>query len=326
MDEQLKRRLVGAAIVIMLAILVVPLFFEDKTPSDPGSLPETMDEKALVLPKTAEVSESPSAELPAASEPPHVTPAKKRKYEVVPLDDGAPKPAKSETESAPVSNGQAESPVLEQPPEPESDGFADEEGEVHASSHRSGSATASGARKLHEGNVAHSVKSDSARHAGVEQKHTDKPKRSGSSPHEAAALVPMAGKKTGSTSAKSAVTEPRSSAPAVKKAPVAPTVPKDSKSAHKPSQTAASGSKQTATGAASWTVQAGTFADETNARSLVEKLKKRNLPARVHVTEGSSGKVYRVTVGPNLDRSRAEQIQQQLSAQDGVKGVMLPSH
>lgn len=325
MDEQLKRRLVGAAIVIMMAIVVVPLFFEDKTPSDPGSLPETMDEKTLVLPKTAEVSESPSGELPAALEPPHATTAKKRKYEVVPLDDGAPKPAKSETESAPASSGQQESP-LEQPPESESEGFADEEGGAHAPSHGSGSAAASGSRKSHDGNVTHSVKSDSVRHSSVEQKHTDKSKQAGSSPHEAAASVPRASKKTGSTSAKTAITEPRSGAPAVKKVPVSPTVSKDPKLVHKPSPTAASGSKQTATGAASWTVQAGTFVDETNARSLVEKLKKRNLPARVHVTEGSSGKVYRVTVGPNLDRSRAEQIQQQLSAQDGVKGVMLPNH
>lgn len=72
-------------------------------------------------------------------------------------------------------------------------------------------------------------------------------------------------------------------------------------------------------------MQAGTFADEANARKLVEKLQKRNLPVRIHATEGGSGKVYRVTVGPSLDRNRAEQIQKQLSSQDGVKGMILQS-
>ena len=73
----------------------------------------------------------------------------------------------------------------------------------------------------------------------------------------------------------------------------------------------------------SWTVQAGAFADESNAKALAEKLKKRNLPVRILPTEGASGKVYRVTVGPHLGRSRAEEIQKQLSTHDDVKGVIL---
>jgi DedD protein len=82
--------------------------------------------------------------------------------------------------------------------------------------------------------------------------------------------------------------------------------------------------KQSAEGK-SWIVQAGTFADESNARNLVDKLKKRNLPAKVHAVEGSSGKVYRVTVGSGLDRDHAEKIQKQLSANDGINGVILHS-
>ena len=73
-------------------------------------------------------------------------------------------------------------------------------------------------------------------------------------------------------------------------------------------------------------MQAGTFAEESNARALTEKLKKRNLPARMIPVEGPSGKVYRVTVGPNLERGHAEKIQKQLSAQDEVQGMILKSH
>jgi DedD protein len=76
----------------------------------------------------------------------------------------------------------------------------------------------------------------------------------------------------------------------------------------------------------SYLVQAGTFSDESNAKNLVDKLKKRSLPVRLQVVEGLNGKVYRVTVGPNLDRARAEQIQKQLSEQDGVRGLILQSH
>jgi DedD protein len=76
----------------------------------------------------------------------------------------------------------------------------------------------------------------------------------------------------------------------------------------------------------SYLVQAGTFSDENNAKTLVDKLKKRSLPARLQVVEGLNGKVYRVTVGPNLDRARAEQIQKQLADQDGVRGLILQGH
>ena len=72
-------------------------------------------------------------------------------------------------------------------------------------------------------------------------------------------------------------------------------------------------------------MQAGTFADESNARKLAEKLRKRNLPVNIHPADGANGKVYRVTVGPRLDRARAEQIQKQLSTDDGVQGVILQS-
>jgi cell division septation protein DedD len=44
------------------------------------------------------------------------------------------------------------------------------------------------------------------------------------------------------------------------------------------------------------------------------------------VTQGSSGTLYRVTVGSNLNRNRAEQIQKDLEAQDGVKGMILQNH
>ena len=63
-----------------------------------------------------------------------------------------------------------------------------------------------------------------------------------------------------------------------------------------------------------------------NAKTLAEKIKKRNLPVRVQTIETSNGKIYRVTVGPGFDHQKAEQVQKQLSEQDGVKGMILQTH
>jgi DedD protein len=75
--------------------------------------------------------------------------------------------------------------------------------------------------------------------------------------------------------------------------------------------------------AKSWTIQAGTFNAEDNARSLVDKLRKQNLPASLQVNRSGAQPVFRVTVGPELNRSRAEQMKRQIEASVGVKAMIL---
>lgn len=73
-----------------------------------------------------------------------------------------------------------------------------------------------------------------------------------------------------------------------------------------------------------WVVQAGSFTTEGNARSLAEKLRKSNFPAFVEVVTNAGNSIYRVHVGPELNRTRAEQVQKRIEDSVGVKGIVVP--
>jgi len=75
---------------------------------------------------------------------------------------------------------------------------------------------------------------------------------------------------------------------------------------------------------AAWVVQTGSFTAEGNARSLADKLRKSNFPAFVEVVTNAGTSIYRVQVGPELNRTRAEQIQKQIENTVGIKGIVVP--
>lgn len=316
MDEQLKRRLVGAAVIVLLAVVVVPLFFEDKSREAPTALPEPVEEHALALPRNDSGPAYAPGEMansgPGVQAMPSSTP-KNRKYEVVPLDDTPPKPAK--VEPAPAATVQA---VPEAPSEMP---VEDEDPGMEPPAFKPRPAPASG-----QGKPAKAAPKPPARvtaaETGTHKPAGSKPKPSGAvvpreppSPPPAKTAAPASAKPAKSTAAARTV-EPAARKPSA-------TVPKETTKPANAAPAPVSAPKAAAGNGKSWTVQAGTFADQSNARALTEKLQKRNLPARIQVSEGASGKVYRVTIGPNLDRGRAEKIQKQLSSQDDVKGVIL---
>lgn len=322
MDEQLKRRLVGAAIIMLLAVVVVPLFFEDKSPKDPSALPEAMQEHPLALPPEDSAGAAPTVAEESAPIPTPATGSKKRKYEVVPLDDAPARPVKVE----PAPQDPAPSAVSTTPVE--SAPYSEDEVENTAP-----------APRVVRGPAAPSSKPKTATRkpaATMAESQPAKPKAKSTAtePRSRAESAPTPSRKsenspatkpvrttTSTTANKPAPTAKATDAPAKKAA--TPVSTSSGTTAKKSATTPpATKPKQSAEGKA-WTVQAGTFADESNARNLVEKLKKRNLPAKVHAVEGSSGKVYRVTVGSGLERDHAEKIQKQLSTKDGVNGVIL---
>jgi len=73
-----------------------------------------------------------------------------------------------------------------------------------------------------------------------------------------------------------------------------------------------------------WVVQTGSFTTEVNAKSLVERLRQSKFAAFVEAVQSESGSVYRVQVGPELDRAHAEQLQKQIEGNVGIKGIVLP--
>ena len=301
MDEDLKRRLIGAAIVSVLLIVIVPYFFQDKDGKKKEDLPEAMVAQSLALPGAIEpgaeaVSEPEGDESQPIQTPP--TP-KKRKYEMVPLTDETPaKATKAESGVQKVmpaeADDEAEIPMKPMPREKPASQSTPPEATKKSTPVAAASAPA--------------VSSD---HAAT----VSKPKPSSPKDREKPAAKkpePSEGMKTVTHSPEPATKSQKKVAPAaqdpVKKPGVATTSPPP---ASHPS---------------AYLVQAGTFSDENNAKTLAEKIKKRNLPVRVQTIETSNGKIYRVTVGPGFDHQKAEQVQKQLSEQDGVKGMILQTH
>ena len=72
-----------------------------------------------------------------------------------------------------------------------------------------------------------------------------------------------------------------------------------------------------------WVVQAGSFEQQANANAIRDKLRKGGYPAFVETVEGQSTPLFRVRVGPELNRERAEQQLAKLEATFGIKGLVV---
>jgi DedD protein len=88
-----------------------------------------------------------------------------------------------------------------------------------------------------------------------------------------------------------------------------------------PAPGAATPPEASAEGAAAYVVQLGSFASRTNADRLARQVRSQGFP--VSVSRGTSGRLYRVRVGPARDRAAASELAQQLSAR-GHSGAIVP--
>ena len=65
-----------------------------------------------------------------------------------------------------------------------------------------------------------------------------------------------------------------------------------------------------------WTLQAGTFSKKENAVTLVDKLRKQGLPVTMDISKGAGNTtLYRVKVGPTLDKKRALEMKAKMDSQ-----------
>lgn len=86
-------------------------------------------------------------------------------------------------------------------------------------------------------------------------------------------------------------------------------VTEKSKTASKPEQIKA---KKTDAKLVRYSIQAGSFSKKENAQALVEKLRKQGLPA----TLSTKGNLYRVKIGPELDKKKATDMKAKLDKQN----------
>lgn len=331
MDEALKRRLLGAAIIVILLVAVVPMFFENKPESDQGEVdlaPGPVTQKALDLPKPVDTpsqtetdsaaSETAPAAAPtvSASKP---APKKATGYRLVQMNESTPKLVKQapdpETREAPQDSAAVSAPVDQQ--EVQNEQAAEKM--PAASSTKAKSVAAAVPRPPVASTVApvpatpKPVKSVKPKESSVKPATVAEPNAT-SAPVQKPKLAASAAKSTAIPAAPAA-------APIIKGS--SPRVAESANSKATSVSESAKPVKPASDSSATWMVQAGSFATESNAHNLVDKLKKRNMAAHVTVTQTSVGPLYRVTVGSGLNRAKAEQIQKELESQDGVKGLIM---
>lgn len=91
--------------------------------------------------------------------------------------------------------------------------------------------------------------------------------------------------------------------------------------AKEPQGVPASGEKQaTVTG---WVVQVGSFSRKSNAEKLRDKLRKMGMASFVASGQSKGKAIYRVRVGPEIDRADAEKIQASIKAKTKLNGLVM---
>ena len=73
-----------------------------------------------------------------------------------------------------------------------------------------------------------------------------------------------------------------------------------------------------------WMVQAGSFYVAENASMLREKLRQQSFPATLQTAEVEGRTVYRVQVGPHATRAEGERTRERLLRDAGIKGNVVP--
>lgn len=106
------------------------------------------------------------------------------------------------------------------------------------------------------------------------------------------------------------VNKPKAIEPAAAKAQISQSAPQQSDPA--PSN-----------GLVKWYIQLGSFSKQENADSLRDKLRAQGFPAAVTEVDTAQGKAYRLRVGPELDKKRAETQLIKLDSQHSLKGFLV---
>tara|TARA_R110002074_G_scaffold170006_1_gene332208 strand:+ start:43016 stop:43531 length:516 start_codon:yes stop_codon:yes gene_type:complete len=76
-------------------------------------------------------------------------------------------------------------------------------------------------------------------------------------------------------------------------------------------------------GVTAWVVQVGSFSEQKNADNLANKLKIAGYVAFVEQTEGKIGEIYRVRVGPELSKEKADAVATQLQTEEKLPNAIV---
>lgn len=306
MDAQLRQRLIGAAVLIALAVIFLPMLLSGRRevgsqevsleiPPEGAPTPGTADERTVTLP--ADRTPAPLPVTPSPSEPDVVTTID---TSTAPPPDSAPStPAPIPREPEPVATSStpavaATPPPVRPPPAPTAATAVNQGGPFHL---RLGSySQAERAQAL----VAELAKLGIAADAQPLQSNGKTLYRvqSAGFPNRTAAesaRLKAVGAISGLTASigESAVATP-----------TAPT-------------------RTPAAGAIAWAVQLGVFGVEAKANELMDKAKRAGLPAYVERITTANGPALRVRVGPAPQEAQAKALRDQVKTKLGLDGIIV---
>jgi len=86
---------------------------------------------------------------------------------------------------------------------------------------------------------------------------------------------------------------------------------------------AASVGEEASSRTSGWAVQVGSFSEHENAQTLRDQLRASGYTAFEEKVKSGGEQVFRVKVGPELDRARAEALQGKLRSQKDLRGIVV---
>jgi DedD protein len=361
MDQQLKQRLIGVTIIVALVVIFVPMLFDtsDKHSKVTGDnippIPDNIVEKSIELPKTAEdlapKEESKPAEtgyrvIPLSDD----VPVKKSADSSPPSKNAKPADARDSGEEVALAEEDmpsegpddrpAETAKAKPPAKPAAAGMSapSSKPEAKAEAKKLKPASPESLPVRAEPPVKAEPQAQKpkptpvpGKAVGAAVKPPDAPAKKAEPLKTAESPKPAVQRSEQPPVSSQAKPAPAQAAPkpAAVAAPAAETakampVPKPAEPTQNPRPATKPSASDKSELASAWVIQAGSFTNEDKAKALAEKLRQSKFAAFVEAVHGDSGSIYRVQVGPELERGRAEQIQRQMESSAGVKGIILP--
>jgi DedD protein len=306
-DRQLKQRVVGAGLLVAFGVIFIPIFLDNGGVESP--VPPSMN---IPPPPTEDVSqrapplgEEAIAEMEAQADedvelpPPRVQTGEGQNAELLPgvtPSVGGEPPLAAETLEEGV-NAASQTPEITTPIETPAP-------RMQPPSPRSVSAADARPTAL---NADHPPPMDPKPAAG----------KAGLAPQAAQVIKPQG------VSKPSAKPLAQSKPPAPPLATTKPTPPKAERAVQAPVARPLAPLPPTVAG---WTVQLGSFANDVNARKLVDKLKAAGYRAYSEPRLEQHVTVFKVRVGPTPGKAEAERLRQRIEAQFDARGMLVPAH
>ena len=117
---------------------------------------------------------------------------------------------------------------------------------------------------------------------------------------------------------------PKNAEQVLKLPPPEPLVTEQTESVPEETVQTSAGQKKTEQQMVRWVIQVGSFSKKKNALDFRNKLRKQGFSAFVDsIVTADKGKLFRLRVGPELNKKRAEAMQAKLDEQNSIKSMLV---